>query len=420
MTRRPVVISAAAVLNALAEDLDDFGRALAAGRSAISAADEHVPSAAHTAAGAFLDGFDLREWAARHLDDEAARTLVRAARRCALPAQTAACVAVRALRAAELDADLLAPTSVLVAGSNLALGYQHRVAVAFEQGRAPQPSHALVHMDIDVVGAVGDATGCRGEGWCLGASAASGTLALIQATRMIRGGDIDRCLVIGPCCELGPAELRALSDAGALAGPDDADPTHVCRPFDTARRGFVPGQGAAAVLLESADSLADRAGSMLARIVGVGVRLDGRRGMDPALPGQISAMRSALADAGLSADSVDYVNAHAAGTRAGDACEAEAIHTVFGTGPLVNSTKELIGHGMGAAGVQETVATVLQLRNGFCHPNPNLTDPCHPGVRFVGPRTVRGDLTTAIKNAVGVSGISAAIVLTTEEAPCGP
>ncbi|MFJ1751552.1 beta-ketoacyl synthase N-terminal-like domain-containing protein [Kitasatospora sp. NPDC088134] len=408
--RGTVALLSAAVLNCLAEDVETYAAALFAGRSGIAPTGERMPSEARAPVGGWLRDFDLEGWIGRHLaDDRAAARLRHAAARCALPAQSAACVAVLALRDAGLDERQTARTAVLVAGSNLALDYQVRTAWQFRQTGRVTPSHALTHMDIDTVGAVSEATGACGEGWVLGASAASGSLAAIQAVRLLEAGEVDHCLVVGPCSELSPLELRALHDSGALArSTPGADPATVCRPFDADRSGLVYGQGAAAVLLTR---LAPAAPA-LARLPGFGLGLDGARGMEPHAAGQAAAMRAALDRARLPAGAVGYVNAHAAGTVVGDRTEAQAIHEVFGAGPLVNSTKALTGHCFGSAGLMELVATALQLRERRCHPNPNLYRPCHPGLRFAPRTAVPLPAQAALTNGQGVSGISSSIAVT--------
>jgi malonyl-ACP decarboxylase len=110
------------------------------------------------------------------------------------------------------------------------------------------------------------------------------------------------------------------------------------------------------------------------------------------------------------------VNAHATGSRLGDRAEAEALHQVFGRArPLVNSTKELTGHCLAAAGLIEAIATVLQLRDGFCHPNPNLAQPEDTRLAYAGRQPAVGRLRAAVSTSFAFSGINAAIAITTPE-----
>ena len=412
MGEREVVVTSAAVLTSVAEDLDGFADALRQGRSGVRATRDEAGAEARTPAAAWLDGFSVPGWADRRVDSPTAERLIRVTGRAAPPGRTAACVAVAAVRDAGLARHELDETGLVVAGNNLALAYQAESSRRFSARPASlRPSHALTHLDTDVIGVVSEATGVRGEGWQAGAASASGTVAVILASRMITAGVLRRCLVVAPLCELSDAELRAFHASGAMAGSDSVDPARLCRPFDARREGFVYGQGAAAVLLEDGDAAAARGAKPLARIAGHGQRLDGRRGTTPDTAGQVAALRAALADAGAAPAEVAYVNAHGTGSVLGDEAEARALVEVFGSGPLVNSTKPLIGHCLGAAGLLELVATLLQMRDGFVHPNPNLDVPLDPAPSLAGRTAVPAVIGTAVSNSVAFSGINCAVVL---------
>ena len=409
----PVAVTAAAVLTPLAEDLDGFTAALLAGRSAVTLGgeqDDALPLAP-------LAAFDLAAWAGRHLADapKAAARLRKVAGRAALPARSAACVALRAVREARLEEEQLAHSTVLiVAGSNLALAHQAQTVLGHH--RAPgrlRASYALTHLDVDVVGAVSELTGIRAEGWALGGASASGTLALIQAARLVAAGWADRALVVAPVAELSPVEAEALRRTGAMAHEHFRDePARMCRPFDTARQGFVRGEGAAALVLEHPDAAHRRGAPVLAQITGHGQRLDARRGTEPDAAGQATAMRSALNAAGIGPHDIDYVNAHGTGSVLGDATEAASLQAVFGTRPSlrINSTKPLTGHCLSAAGLIEAVATVAQLRAGTVHPNVNLHQPDTP-LPLAGRTAEQRPLRCALSNSFAFGGINASVVI---------
>ncbi len=411
--RAEVAVTSAAVLTSVADDLDGFAEALRQGRSGVRATRDEVGPEARTPAAAWLDGFTVHGWADR-LDAATAERLVRVTGRAAPPAHTGACVAVAATRDAGLEPAELAGTGLVVAGNNLGLAYQAEALRRFaDRPSALRPSHALAHLDTDVIGVVSEATGVSGEGWQAGAASASGSVGVLLASRMIAAGDLTHCLVIAPLAELSAAELRAFHGSGAMAGPEFRDePRRMCRPFDRDRQGFVYGQGAAAVLLENADAAAARGAKPLATVAGHAQRLDGRRGTAPDPAGQAAALRAALESADAAPGDVDYVNAHATGSVTGDAAEARALTEVFGSsGPRVNSTKPLIGHCMGAAGLLELVATLVQMRDGFLHPNPNLDHPIDHAPPLVGRAAVPASLGTAVSNSVAFSGINCALVL---------
>ncbi|MCC2280650.1 hypothetical protein LKL35_35385 [Streptomyces sp. ET3-23] len=408
------MITGMAVLNPLADSVPGFAAALRSGRSAITTTPEHRAGREHATVGAWLDDFTVADWARRHLaeDPEAEQRLRLATARCALPAQTAACVAVAAVRAARLGAAEVDRTALVVAGNNLALDYYVRTAGA---DRLP-PSHVLTSADVDVIGAVSEATGVRGEGWTVGGATASGTLAAIQGARLVCTGLVAGCLVVAPLTDLSRLEFCAYRMSGVLACPDPGDPPPwACRPFDRSRLGFVYGQGAAAIVVESAECATRRGVTPLATIAGTGQRLDGRRGVEPTCDGLADAMQAALAECEMDASDVDYINAHAAGTVVGDAIEVAALDAVFGGRgrPIVNSTKPLTGHAMTAAGLQEVVASVVQMRDGFCHPNPQLRDPLPTACRYAGQEARATRIDVALTNSFAFSGINCSLVLTT-------
>lgn len=407
----PVLITGAAVLTPLAEDIDGFRQALLAGRSAVT-------RGADGFAGAWLDGFDLGTWSARHLAAEPveAARLRKTAGRAARPAQSAGCVAMASLRGAGLAVD--GRVGLLVAGANLALAHQANAVL----GHARRPgglraSYALTHLDVDVTGVVSELTGIRREGWAVGVGSASGTVAVIQAARMLAAGWLDQCLVVAPLAELSATELEAFRRTGALAEPNPGESYQaLCRPFDTHRRGFVYGQAAAAVVLERAGPAAARGAQPLAEVAGYGQVLDARRGTGPDSAGQVAAIRAALSTAGVCPGEVDYVNAHGTGSVLGDETEARSLGTVFaGHRPLVNSTKALVGHCLSGAGVVELVATVLQMRAGVCHPNPNLDTPLVGDLALVGRHAVEHSIRAALTTSFSFGGVSAALLLRAAE-----
>ncbi|MFG2525391.1 beta-ketoacyl synthase N-terminal-like domain-containing protein [Streptomyces sp. NPDC048527] len=412
-------VTSAAVLHPAATTVTELDRVLRSGVPTLRATP--VPGGEFVVPAAHLDGFDLRSWAQAHCDDaETASRLRRVAGRATLPVRTACCVALSACAAARLTSSEARETAVVIAGNNLALGYQSRAAAAY----AADPSsiragHLLDCFDTDALGAVGEVTGCGGEGWPIGGSSAAGALALIHATRIVATGQAARCLVVAPANDLSPVETSAFVKARAMtritAGGDAAA---ACRPFDKSHDGFAAAQIAAAVLIEHPSEAHRRGIRPLGRVLGSSTATDGRRGTQPDTAGQIRAMRTALSDSGLTPSDIDYVNAHATGAALGDDSEAAALAEVFGAaegtvdhGPWVNSTKALLGHGLGAAGLVEAIASLLQLAGGYCHANPQLAHPVRPDLRFAHRTSTRTPLRTALSNSFAFSGINATLVL---------
>jgi malonyl-ACP decarboxylase len=157
----------------------------------------------------------------------------------------------------------------------------------------------------------------------------------------------------------------------------------------------------------------ERGARPLARVLGQGQYIDGRRSTEPDPAGQAAAMRAALSSAGAEAADIDYVNAHATGSTAGDVAEAAALSKVFGSHgrPLVNSTKAMIGHCLTGAGLQEIIATILQMNGEFVHPNPNLERSIAPTLALAPREAVPTRIELALSNSFAFSGINASVVL---------
>jgi len=242
---------------------------------------------------------------------------------------------------------------------------------------------------------------------------ASGTVAVGNAYRAVRQGDVDMAVTGG--CEYLYDEhghiFRGFDVAGTLVR-DYADPETANRPFDRDRSGFLFSQGGAAVLvLEELEHARQRGVTPIAEIVGFAETFDAHSMMSLAPGGeQIERMiRAALADADLTPRDVDYVNAHGTGTRNNDQTEAEAIDRIFGKSARVNSTKSLIGHTIGASGAIEALVTALSLRDGMTHVCKNLDTPVID-LNFV--RTVeRFDPRVGLSQSFAFGGHNAAVVL---------
>lgn len=396
-----VVVTGLGALSPLGPDVPTNADALRAGRIAIApaGAGEPVPYRAPWPDGA-LDA----ALAAAALPPTATR-------RASRPVRASLAVAGQAWRDAGLHHGGPDPRriGVVVAGSNLN-GAQSAAAAA-RMARDPMlvpPRLALQYQDTDHVATLSEALGIRGEGLTVGGASASGNLALVHGARLVGWGILDVCLVVGALAEPSPAELRSFLNLGAMvptAGPGPGGP------FDRSHRGFVHGPAAAAVVLESAGSAARRGAPALARLAGCAVGLDANSQPDPTVAGEADVMARALRDAGIAPADVDLVGAHGTGSPLGDRVEAEAIAEVFGDArPWVNAVKGLAGHALTAAGLLSAVAVVVQLRDGFAHPNPWVHDPIDGAPELVGDTAVTARLRWAVSNAFGFGGFNSAVV----------
>jgi 3-oxoacyl-[acyl-carrier-protein] synthase II len=245
---------------------------------------------------------------------------------------------------------------------------------------------------------------------------ASGAEAVAYGTDMIRRGRADVVVVGGTEACLHPLPLAAFAAMMALSKRED-EPTRASRPYDKGRDGFVFGEGAACLVLESAEHAAARGARVYAEVAGAGLTSDAHHiaQPDPVGAGAARAMRAALDDADASPADVVHLNAHATSTPQGDVAEAAAIRGALGADAdhvAVSATKSMTGHLLGAAGAVESVATVLALYHRTAPPTTNLDDPDDDvdlDVVRNEPRTLpAGDL-VALNNSFGFGGHNVAV-----------
>ncbi|WP_043501860.1 beta-ketoacyl-[acyl-carrier-protein] synthase family protein [Georgenia sp. SUBG003] len=245
---------------------------------------------------------------------------------------------------------------------------------------------------------------------------ASGAEAIAYGVEMIRDGRADVVIAGGTEAAIHPLPLAAFAKMQALSTRND-DPAGASRPYDVDRDGFVMGEGAGIVVLESAEHAAARGARVHAVVAGVGMTADAFdiAPPDPTGAGQERAMRIALADSGLAADDIVHVNAHATSTPAGDGVEAAAISRVVGDDTAVSATKSMTGHLLGGAGALETVLTVLAVRERQAPPTINVDslqeDITIDLVRDT-PRALPAGQVAAANNAFGFGGHNVALVVT--------
>ena len=246
---------------------------------------------------------------------------------------------------------------------------------------------------------------------------ASGAEAIANAARMIRDGRADVVLTGGTEAVICGITMAGFSAMRALSTRND-DPTAASRPYDTDRDGFVMGEGAGIVVLESHDHAQARGASIYGVYGGAGMTSDGHHiaQPDPEGGGAARAMTAALADAGVSAADVHHVNAHATSTPQGDIAEAVAIRRALGSGAdqaLVTGTKSMTGHLLGGAGAIESIFTILALRDRTAPPTINLEnmDPeIHIPVAANSPHELPSGDIAALNNSFGFGGHDVALV----------
>ncbi|MBN1531569.1 MAG: hypothetical protein JXA20_02805 [Spirochaetes bacterium] len=184
------------------------------------------------------------------------------------------------------------------------------------------------------------------------------------------------------------------------------------RPFDAERDGLVVGEGGGCLVLEDYDHARKRGARLYAEILGFGTNCDGSHLTNPSAAGMAGAMRIALADAGIPADAIGHVNAHATATEAGDIAESSATYDIFRDAAPVSAFKGYMGHTLGACGAIESIITILMMRDGFIAPTRNLETPdprCAP-VRHVLKDTIESSFTKGMNNNFAFGGINTSLI----------
>ena len=258
--------------------------------------------------------------------------------------------------------------------------------------------------------------GLRGPNFCTVSACASGAHAIGEALRLIRSGDADVILAGGSEATITPMAVAGFSSARTLSTRND-DPPRASRPFDQERDGFVIGEGAGVIVLESEEHARRRKASLLCELCGYGASGDAFHITAPSADGNgaARAMRRALEDAHMPPEAVQYINAHGTSTPTGDPIEVTAVKTVLGEHArhvMMSSTKSMTGHLLGAAGGLEAVVTALTLARGIVPPTINLEKPdpqCD--LDFVPNQARAFPVKGALSNSFGFGGHNVALAM---------
>ncbi|KAM7276483.1 hypothetical protein ACFE04_018349 [Oxalis oulophora] len=257
--------------------------------------------------------------------------------------------------------------------------------------------------------------GWMGPNYSISTACATSNFCILSAANHIIRGEADVMLCGGSDAAIIPIGLGGFVACRALSQRND-DPTKASRPWDSSRDGFVMGEGAGVLLLEELEHAKKRGANIYAEFLGGSVTCDAYHMTEPHPDGAgvTLCIENALAQSGVSKEDVNYINAHATSTPAGDVKEYQALLRIFGQNPelKVNSTKSMIGHLLGAAGAVEAVAAVQAIRTGWVHPNINLETPdenVDTNV-LVGPKKERIDVKVALSNSFGFGGHNSSIL----------
>lgn len=259
--------------------------------------------------------------------------------------------------------------------------------------------------------------GLRGPNFTTVSACASSTNAIIDAMTYIRLGKMDLCVTGGSEAAVSEAGIGGFNALQALSKRNE-DPSTASRPFDKDRDGFVLGEGGGALILEEYEHAKARGAKIYAEVIGSGLSADAHHitAPHPEGLGAIKVMKNALQDAGLSAEDIDYINVHGTSTPLGDIAEAKAIKEVFGENAYklnISSTKSMTGHLLGAAGIIESIASILAVKNDIVPPTINhFTDDeaFDPKLNFTFNKAQKREVRAALSNTFGFGGHNASAI----------
>lgn len=251
----------------------------------------------------------------------------------------------------------------------------------------------------------------KGINLTLSAACASGSHSIGMGYLLIKSG-LQDMIICGGAQEINKYGMGNFDALSAFSVRED-EPTRASRPFDRHRDGLVPSGGAATVILESLDSARRRGARIYGEVVGYGFSSNGGHISNPTVGGPVRALAKSLADAGLQAADIDYINAHATSTPAGDASEARSIEVLFGAhNTPVSSTKSMTGHECWMAGASEIVYSLLMMEHGFIAPNINFETPDEDSAKLnIISQTTEATINTFLSNSFGFGGTNSSLII---------
>ena len=400
-----VVVTGMGTINPLGLGVEAFWDGLASGKSAIGPITRFDTSNFRVKVDAEVRDFDPTKYMDLKVVDRTSRTI-----------QFAIAAAKEAIQSAGLDMTQESPERVgVIISTMVEQGYVVRGWELYQKV-GPRRADPLFITKSSASAAsmqVGMMLRAQGPNSAVNSLCASGTDAIGTATNFIRLGYADVMIAGASDASLEPVSVAGIDILGALSR--EPDPSKACRPFDLNRNGFVYGEGAGLVVLESYEHARRRGAPILAEVAGAGWSFDAHDATAPAPELEAYAMRTALQNARVKIEEVDYINAHGTSTKLNDACETKAIKMVLGDHAYnvpISSTKSMIGHIITAAGVIETIAALLVINKGIIHPTINYETPDPACDLDYVPNIARpAQVNVCLKNSFGLGGENCCLVL---------
>jgi len=408
MNRR-VVITGCGVISPIGIGIDDFWNSLVNGKTGVGRIISFDASQFSTQIAAEVRNFEPE----KYIDKKKLRKMDRFT-------QLGFATAKMAIEEAMLDMEREDPFRVgVIVGSGIGgistVAAEHKTLL--EKGpRRVSPFMIPMLITNIAAGEIAIAYNIQGPNYSISSACATSNHTVGDALRLIRYGDADVIIAGGSEAAVTPLGLAGFCSAKALSTRND-DPEHASRPFDRERDGFVMGEGAGIVVLESLEHAVSRGVPIRAELIGYGATDDAYHITAPSPDGQSAAqaMANALADGGVKPEEVDYINAHGTSTPLNDKVETLAIKKVFGDYAYkipISSNKSMIGHLLGAAGVVELIATILSIEREMVPPTINYEFPdpeCD--LDYVPNKARPKKINVALSNSLGFGGHNATLVV---------
>jgi 3-oxoacyl-[acyl-carrier-protein] synthase II len=399
---KKTVITGINIISSLGLNLEENWKNLVAGKSGISGITLFNPTGMETRIGAQVPSA-FEEYAGRFLKKRTAQQMTRVTR-------MAYVCALEAVGKSGIDFDRFDRKRCAVIIGAVSAGNS-----SVEQGR-DSSNKIIKSMSNSIPAWISMHYGLQGPNFSVNTACASSSYAMGLGYDLIKSGAADLVITGGADSSINPEEIKGFNELYALSTNND-EPSRACRPFTKNRDGFVIGEGAGIVILESEESAQSRNAEILAEMSGYALTSEAYNIMAPEKDGEGMAetMRQALQHAGMVPDDVDYINAHGTSTTLNDKYETMAIKRVFGQRAYsipVSSSKSMIGHTIAAAGAIEASITVLSIRDRIVTPtiNYDMPDP-ELDLDYVPNNSRHHEINVALSNSFAFGGHNAAIVI---------
>lgn len=411
MSRQRVVITGMGIISPVGNDVQSFWNAIVSGQSGAGPITLFDPTEFVTKFACEVKNFSIGDL----IDAKEARRFQRFT-------QFGIAAAHQALVDAGLDGDnppIEKERIGVIIGSGIG-GielFEEQAKIYLERGPKRISPFFVPMMISDIVsGQVSITFGLGGPNFAVVSACSTAGHSLHIATRLIQAGEADAILAGGTEAAITHLGVGGFNAMKALSTRNDA-PEKASRPYDSDRDGFVIGEGAGVLVLESYESAKRRGATIHAELLGAGASGDAYHITAPQVDGDGArrAMEAALRDAGVSKDSIVYINAHGTSTDVGDPTEIKAIRSVFGSHAdklAVSSTKSMTGHTLGAAGAIEAIATILATKNNVIPPTINIENQDPECDLFVTPNVaIKREVSVAMSNAFGFGGHNSSLIV---------